>query len=132
MVGKVVGRGRPSPGLFAGGDIPCGGHVIPPREETPLMVGDGVLALTTADMTEELELLLSGAGSPIEVERFSRQRSASVLGDRRKQLVSRVDYLKGPGSEGADRSLEHHAGSQIDAGIERRPSQTPTTRSVPS
>lgn len=37
-----------------------GGHVIPPRDETPLMVGDEVLALTTPEFEGDLEEVLSG------------------------------------------------------------------------
>lgn len=37
------------------------GHVIVPRDETPLMVGDELLALATDETTGELEMLLSGA-----------------------------------------------------------------------
>ncbi|MGH2811889.1 MAG: potassium channel family protein, partial [Actinomycetota bacterium] len=36
------------------------GHVIAPREETPLMVGDEVLALATPESEQELEEMLSG------------------------------------------------------------------------
>jgi trk system potassium uptake protein TrkA len=42
-------------------------HVIVPRDETPLMVGDEVLALTTPDVEGALEEVLAGtaaAGSP--------------------------------------------------------------------
>lgn len=37
-----------------------GGHVIPPRDETPLMVGDEVLALTTPEFEGDLEEVLAG------------------------------------------------------------------------
>lgn len=36
------------------------GHVIAPRDETPLMVGDELLALATPESEEELEEMLSG------------------------------------------------------------------------
>jgi len=35
------------------------GHVVIPRDETPLMVGDEILALTTLEHQTELEMLLS-------------------------------------------------------------------------
>jgi Trk K+ transport system NAD-binding subunit len=35
------------------------GHVVIPRGETPMMVGDEVLALTTMEHYAELETLLS-------------------------------------------------------------------------
>ncbi len=35
------------------------GHVVVPRDETPLMVGDEILALTTLDTQAEFELLLT-------------------------------------------------------------------------
>lgn len=37
-----------------------GGHVIAPREETPLMIGDEILALSTPEAQGPLEQLLSG------------------------------------------------------------------------
>lgn len=36
------------------------GHVIPPREDTPLMIGDEVMALTIPDVQLDLEQLLTG------------------------------------------------------------------------
>jgi len=59
VVGKVVGEVNlpRDTSLVA---IVRAGHVIAPRDETPLMVGDEVLALATAETMEELELVLSG------------------------------------------------------------------------
>lgn len=59
VAGKVVGEVS-IPRDCALVAIVRAGHVIAPRDETPLMVGDEVLALATAGTTEELELLLSG------------------------------------------------------------------------
>lgn len=59
VVGKVVGEvNLPRECTFVG--IVRAGHVIAPKDETPLMVGDEVLALTTADTMEQLEVILSG------------------------------------------------------------------------
>ncbi|MEX2552221.1 MAG: TrkA C-terminal domain-containing protein, partial [Actinomycetota bacterium] len=59
VVGKVVGEVNlpRDTSLVA---IVRAGHVIAPRDETPLMVGDEVLALATAETMGELELVLSG------------------------------------------------------------------------
>ena len=59
VVGKVVGEVNlpRDTSLVA---IVRAGHVIAPRDETPLMVGDEVLALATAETMDELELVLSG------------------------------------------------------------------------
>jgi trk/ktr system potassium uptake protein len=59
VVGKVVGEVN-LPRDCSLVAIVRAGHVIAPRDETPLMVGDEVLALATAETTEELEVLLSG------------------------------------------------------------------------
>ncbi|MGQ0680451.1 MAG: potassium channel family protein [Actinomycetota bacterium] len=40
------------------------GHVIAPREETPLMVGDEVVALAAKSTTAELEWILTGSSTP--------------------------------------------------------------------
>lgn len=42
------------------------GHVVVPRDETPLMVGDEILALTTLENEPELELLLSARPHPVQ------------------------------------------------------------------
>lgn len=42
------------------------GHVVIPRDETPLMVGDEILALTTLENEPELEMLLSARPQPVE------------------------------------------------------------------
>lgn len=57
-VGKVLGE-LALPRGSAVTAIVRAGHVVVPRDETPLMVGDEILALTTSDTQKELELLLS-------------------------------------------------------------------------
>ncbi|HEX2054213.1 MAG TPA: TrkA family potassium uptake protein [Actinomycetota bacterium] len=57
-VGKVLGElDLPKDAVVTA--IIRAGHVVVPRDETPLMVGDEILALTTADTQAEFELLLS-------------------------------------------------------------------------
>ncbi|HVE76799.1 MAG TPA: TrkA family potassium uptake protein [Actinomycetota bacterium] len=58
-VGKVIGD-LTLPRDCALVAIVRSGHVIAPREETPMMVGDEILALSTPDTQGELEELLSG------------------------------------------------------------------------
>jgi len=60
VVGKVVGEVN-LPRDCSLVAIVRGGHVIAPREETPLMVGDEVLALATPGTMEDLEIVLSGS-----------------------------------------------------------------------
>jgi trk system potassium uptake protein TrkA len=57
-VGKVLGElTLPRDAVITA--IIRGGHVVIPRDETPLMVGDEILALTTLDTQAEMEMLLS-------------------------------------------------------------------------
>lgn len=58
-VGKVIGE-LTMPRDCALVAIVRGGHVIAPREETPLMIGDEILALSTLESQGPLEQLLSG------------------------------------------------------------------------
>lgn len=59
VIGKVIGEvNMPRDCALVG--IVRAGHVIAPRDETPLMVGDEVLALATAETTDDLQLVLSG------------------------------------------------------------------------
>jgi trk system potassium uptake protein TrkA len=68
VVGKVVGEVN-LPRDCSLVAIVRAGHVIAPRDETPLMVGDEVLALATAGTMEELEIVLSGsAPAPAQPE----------------------------------------------------------------
>lgn len=57
-VGKVLGE-LPVPRDAVITAIIRGGHVVMPRDETPLMVGDEILALTTLETQPEIEALLS-------------------------------------------------------------------------
>ncbi|CAN5769573.1 TrkA family potassium uptake protein [soil metagenome] len=64
-VGKVVGElNLPRDAVVTA--IIRGGHVVIPRYETPLMVGDEILALTTLDTRADLELMLSAPALPPE------------------------------------------------------------------
>lgn len=66
-VGKVVGElNLPRDAVITA--IIRGGHVVMPRYETPLMVGDEILALTTPDTRAELELMLSAPAAPPETD----------------------------------------------------------------
>ncbi|MDQ4149385.1 MAG: TrkA family potassium uptake protein [Actinomycetota bacterium] len=58
-VGKVVGELSlpPDCSLVA---VVRGGHVIAPSPETPLMIGDEILALTAPETKEQLESVLAG------------------------------------------------------------------------
>ena len=58
-VGKVVGE-LMLPRDCALVAIARGGHVIAPRDETPLMEGDEILALSTPDVQGSLEEVLAG------------------------------------------------------------------------
>jgi trk system potassium uptake protein TrkA len=61
-VGKVLGElTLPRDAVITA--IIRGGHVVIPRDETPLMVGDEILALTTLDTQAEVEILLSAQRS---------------------------------------------------------------------
>jgi trk system potassium uptake protein TrkA len=61
-VGKVLGElTLPRDAVITA--IIRGGHVVVPRDETPLMVGDEILALTTLDTQAEVEMLLSAPHS---------------------------------------------------------------------
>ncbi len=61
-VGKVLGElTLPRDAVITA--IIRGGHVVIPRDETPLMVGDEILALTTPDTQAEVEILLSAQHS---------------------------------------------------------------------
>lgn len=57
-VGKVLGE-LPLPKDVVITAIIRAGHVVVPRDETPLMVGDEILALTTLDTQNEFEELLA-------------------------------------------------------------------------
>lgn len=58
-VGKVIGE-LTLPRDCALVAIVRAGHVIAPRDETPLMVGDEILALSTPEVQGQIEQMLSG------------------------------------------------------------------------
>ena len=67
-VGKVIGE-LTLPHDCSLVAVVRGGHVISPSLETPLMIGDEILALSAPESQEELEKLLAGAEEPSLVER---------------------------------------------------------------
>jgi hypothetical protein len=59
-----------------------GGHVIAPSPETPLMIGDEILALSAPETKEQLERVLAGGEEPVIVERQAAGVEGAAVGDR--------------------------------------------------